>query len=65
MQELMTSILGMGGKVFVIDVGRSFEKTVKLLNGTYLEFSTHSETEFALILFPLFRPNDPKQLLTL
>jgi conjugal transfer ATP-binding protein TraC len=42
MQELMTSILGMGGKVFVIDVGRSFEKTVKLLQGTYLEFSTHS-----------------------
>lgn len=42
MQELMTSILGMGGKVFVIDVGRSFEKTVKLLQGTYVEFSTHS-----------------------
>lgn len=42
MQELMTSMLGMGGRVFVLDVGRSFEKTVKLLNGTYLEFSTHS-----------------------
>lgn len=42
MQELMTSILGMGGRVFVIDVGRSFEKTAKLLNGTYIEFSTHS-----------------------
>ncbi len=42
MQELMTSILGLGGRVFVIDVGRSFEKTAKLLNGTYIEFSTHS-----------------------
>jgi len=42
MQELLTSMLGMGGKVFVLDVGRSFEKTVKLLNGTYLEFSTHA-----------------------
>ncbi|HUX79581.1 MAG TPA: type IV secretion system protein TraC [Alphaproteobacteria bacterium] len=42
MQELMTSMLGMGGRVFVLDVGRSFEKTVKLLKGTYLEFSTHS-----------------------
>ena len=42
MQELLTSMLGMGGRVFVLDVGRSFEKTVKLLNGTYLEFSTHS-----------------------
>ncbi|MBS0272298.1 MAG: type IV secretion system protein TraC [Proteobacteria bacterium] len=42
MQELMTSMLGMGARVFVLDVGRSFEKTVKLLNGTYVEFSTHS-----------------------
>jgi len=42
MQELMTSMLGMGARVFVLDVGRSFEKTVKLLKGTYLEFSTHS-----------------------
>lgn len=42
MQELLTSMLGMGGQVFVLDVGRSFEKTVKLLGGTYLEFSTHS-----------------------
>ncbi len=42
MQELMTSMLGMGGRVFVLDVGRSFEKTVKLLGGTFLEFSTHS-----------------------
>lgn len=42
MQELMTSILGMGGRVFVLDVGRSFEKTVKLLKGTFVEFSTHA-----------------------
>jgi conjugal transfer ATP-binding protein TraC len=42
MQELMTSMLGMGGRVFVLDVGRSFEKTAKLLNGSFLEFSTHS-----------------------
>lgn len=42
MQELLTSMLGIGGRVFVLDVGRSFEKTVKLLNGTYVEFSTHA-----------------------
>lgn len=42
MQELMTSMLGMGARVFVLDVGRSFEKTVKLLGGTYVEFSTSS-----------------------
>jgi conjugal transfer ATP-binding protein TraC len=43
MQEFMTSMLGMGGRVFVLDVGRSFEKTVKLLGGTFLEFSTKSQ----------------------
>ena len=42
MQELVVSNLGTGGQVFVIDVGRSFEKTVKLLGGTYLEFNTKS-----------------------
>ena len=42
MQELMTSMLGIGGRVFVLDVGRSFEKTVKLLGGTYVEFSPNS-----------------------
>lgn len=43
MQELMASTLGIGGKVFVLDVGRSFEKTCKLLNGQYIEFSTKSD----------------------
>ncbi len=42
MQELLTSMLGIGGRVFVLDVGRSFEKTVKLLGGTYVEFSSRS-----------------------
>ncbi len=38
MQELMTSTLGMGGRVFVLDVGRSFEKTCHLLEGQFIEF---------------------------
>ncbi|MBL0941401.1 MAG: type IV secretion system protein TraC [Alphaproteobacteria bacterium] len=38
MQELMTSTLGQGGQVFVLDVGRSFEKTAKLLGGQFVEF---------------------------
>lgn len=40
MQELMTSTLGQGGRVFVLDVGRSFEKTCLLLGGQFIEFST-------------------------
>lgn len=43
MQDLMTSILGLGGKVFVLDVGRSFEKASKLLGGDFLEFSSSSQ----------------------
>lgn len=42
MQELITSVLGSGGRVTVLDVGRSFEKTIKLLGGEFVEFSTHS-----------------------
>jgi len=42
MQELLTTILGNGGRAFVLDVGRSFEKTVKLYGGSYVEFSVKS-----------------------
>jgi len=43
MQELMASTLGQGGQVFVLDVGRSFEKTVKILGGEYIEFTANSD----------------------
>lgn len=38
MQELMLSTLGVGGKVFVLDYGRSFKRTCELLKGNYIEF---------------------------
>lgn len=38
MQELMLSTLGVGGKVFVLDYGRSFMRTCQILNGNYIEF---------------------------
>ena len=41
MQELMTTTLGLGGRVFILDVGRSFEKTCFLLEGQFIEFSPH------------------------
>lgn len=43
MQELLVSTLGCGGRVFVIDVGRSFERTCKILDGQFIEF-TKKET---------------------
>lgn len=42
MQDLALTNLSRGGHVFVIDVGRSFEKIGKLLNARYISFSTHS-----------------------
>jgi conjugal transfer ATP-binding protein TraC len=41
MQELMSSTIGLGGRVFVLDVGRSFEKTCYMLEGQFIEFSPH------------------------
>ena len=42
MQELMTSTLGLGGLVFVFDIGRSFEKTCFLFKGQFIEFSPNT-----------------------
>lgn len=38
-QEYIVALLSSGGRVWVIDVGRSYEKTCKLLNGTFIEFT--------------------------
>ena len=42
-QEYITCLLGSGAKVWVIDVGRSYEKTCKMLGGTFLEFTKKSQ----------------------
>jgi len=36
--EIITSILGEGGKVFVIDIGRSYEKLCSQIGGEFIEF---------------------------
>ena len=42
MQEMIMSQLGQGSRVFVLDLGRSFEKLCHLLEGQYLAFSDKS-----------------------
>ena len=42
MAELIICNIGRGGRSFVLDVGRSYEKVCKLIDGTFIEFSTHS-----------------------
>jgi conjugal transfer ATP-binding protein TraC len=38
MQEIMLSVLGLGGKVFVLDYGKSFKNLCQMLSGNYIEF---------------------------
>lgn len=40
MQDLMLSMLGSGARVFVMDVGRSFEKVCNLMDGEFVVFDT-------------------------
>lgn len=38
-QYYITSLLGSGGRCWVIDIGHSYEKTCRLLNGEFIAFS--------------------------
>lgn len=42
-QELLISLLGTGGRAWVIDSGRSYERLCHLLGGAYLDFSPERE----------------------
>lgn len=41
-QEYIVSLLGSGGRVWVLDVGRSYEKTCKMIGGSFIMFSPES-----------------------
>ncbi len=41
-QEYIVSMLSQGGRVWVIDAGRSYEKTCRLLGGTFVEFAPNT-----------------------
>ncbi|MDB2613578.1 type IV secretion system protein TraC [Chlamydiales bacterium] len=59
MQDLMTSGLGSGARVFVLDVGRSFQRLCELLGGQILDFSH----QFQVCLNPFTKiPNDPEEV---
>ena len=42
MAEMILCNIRRGGRSVVLDVGRSYEKMCKLIEGTFIEFSTHS-----------------------
>lgn len=39
MNEVMATTLGVGGRAFVLDYGRSFEKTCRVLQGQHIDFN--------------------------
>lgn len=43
MQDLLLNGLGVGARVYVLEVGRSFEKLSELLSGQHIEFSNSSD----------------------
>lgn len=43
MQELMLSLLGMGARVIVFDLGRSFEKSCGIVHGQHIRFEKNSD----------------------
>ncbi|MCE3237362.1 MAG: hypothetical protein K0R24_343 [Gammaproteobacteria bacterium] len=53
-QEYIVSLLSSGGRVWVIDIGRSYEKTCKMLGGSFIEFST----DFSISLNPFTHIKD-------
>lgn len=56
MQEIIVNLLGCGGRSFVIDLGRSFEKPCHLLDGQYLLFNKGSDLN--LNPFAMVPPSD-------
>jgi conjugal transfer ATP-binding protein TraC len=44
MNELMSTVMGVGGKVFVLDLGRSFKKSCQILGGRHIEFDVRYPT---------------------
>jgi conjugal transfer ATP-binding protein TraC len=44
MNELMANVMGVGGKVFVLDLGRSFKKACQILEGRHIEFDLRYPT---------------------
>ena len=53
MNEMAWSYLSVGAKVWMLDLGRSFEKLCRKANGTYIEF--RPEVDISLNPFPLVR----------
>lgn len=59
MQELMFSTLGLGGKVFVFDSGKSFKKITEIFEGEFIDFG---EKNICINPFNFINGDDQKSL---
>ena len=59
LQDLVTNLIATNTRVFVLDIGRSFEKLAKLLSGDFIEFSVDSN--LSLNPFSNVISNDTKE----
>ena len=55
-QEMANSLVGTGGRVFIIDIGRSYKKLCQRLNGQFIEFTNH--TKLCLNPFSTVKPSE-------
>jgi conjugal transfer ATP-binding protein TraC len=58
MQEMVASMKAIGGRVFIFDVGRSFEKLCEILSGEFMEFS--AETSLCINPFSTIPVDNPE-----
>ena len=58
MQEMVASMKAIGGRVFIFDVGRSFEKLCEILGGEFMEFS--AETSLCINPFSTIPVDNPE-----
>lgn len=59
-QEIVSSIVGTKGRVFIIDVGRSYKKICRLLEGQFIEFNAETK----LCLNPFSTVTEPEEFLS-
>lgn len=63
-QEIVTSVLATGGRVWVFDIGKSYETCVELAKGQFIDFEKAREAEQKLCLNPLdMMGEDPAETL--
>ncbi len=48
MNEIVSAYRGIGGRVWVIDVGRSYQNLIRLQKGTFIEFTPYSNKQLCI-----------------